>query len=385
MARTKRLTIAAGLTALCTALTMITAVPTARAKAGTECAATTIDWTARAERSEPLSSRFTEFADSADRSSWTGADSTYSVRLRGKRVWIFSDTFLGPVNADGSRPTDAPFLNNSFVVQRGSRLSTVTGGTPEQPESLVGPTEDGAWWWFGAGAANPVHSSLDVMALQFARTGSGNLDFAWQRTAIARFDARTLRLRELIPVPSGADVQWSSWIRRDGGHTYIYGTEDRGAEKFMHIARLRGVDLDRRWEFWTGSGWSADEQDSSRVMVGVANEYSVTKFADGYLLTTHDTTELFSPRIMGYFSCTPTGPFTNRTELYRTPETGALGSYGNPNVWTYNSHEHPDLRSGNRLLISYNVNSFDPNNDLYADVTIYRPRFVDITLEPESH
>ena len=48
----------------------------------------------------------------------------------------------------------------------------------------------------------------------------------------------------------------------------------------------------------------------------------------------------------------------------------------NANIITYNSHDHPDLRRGNQLLVSYNVNSLDANTDLYADVSIYRPRFV---------
>ena len=41
-----------------------------------------------------------------------------------------------------------------------------------------------------------------------------------------------------------------------------------------------------------------------------------------------------------------------------------------------------DLRRGNQLLVSYNVNSLDANTDLYADVSIYRPRFVGVTLTP---
>ena len=85
---------------------------------------------------------------------------------------------------------------------------------------------------------------------------------------------------------------------------------------------------------------------------------------------------------MAYFSTSPTGPFTNKTPLYTTPETGASGSYGNPNVITYNAHVHPELSTANRLVISYNVNSLDSTigGDLYRDVSIYRPRFIDVTL-----
>jgi hypothetical protein len=108
------------------------------------------------------------------------------------------------------------------------------------------------------------------------------------------------------------------------------------------------------------------------VLEGVANEHSVTSFKDGYLLVTHDTKELFSKRVVGYFSCSPTGPWVKPVELYQTPETGG-------NIITYNSHEHPDLRRGNELLVSYNVNSL-VSDDLYGDVSIYRPRFLAVTL-----
>lgn len=361
-------------------LTSVDAKPVARKHA--DCGATTTQWTASASTAQPLSDRFTDFATTTQRNGWTGADSTYSVDLPGKRVWIFSDTFLGPVNPDGRRSLDTPFVNNSFVVQRGDQLSTVHGGTTEEPNGLV-PPGDGKWWWFGAGVANPVQESLDVTAIQFAKTGDGPLDFAWQQTALARFDERTLELRSITPLPSGADIQWSSWVSRDRGYTYVYGVEDRQADKFMHVARTRSS-LTGAWEFWTGSGWSATEADSARVLKGVANEYSVTPFEGGYLLVTQDTNEILSAKIKAYFSCSPTGPFVNPIDLYTTPETGEFGSYGNPNVFTYNAHEHPELRrststGGSQLLVTYNVNSFE-SDDLYEDVTIYRPRFIDITV-----
>src|SRR6266581_4741724 len=49
---------------------------------------------------------------------WTGADGVLSASLPdGRVVWDFSDTFLGLVNEDGSRPPGQPFINNSVIVQ----------------------------------------------------------------------------------------------------------------------------------------------------------------------------------------------------------------------------------------------------------------------------
>ena len=97
---------------------------------------------------------------------------------------------------------------------------------------------------------------------------------------------------------------------------------------------------------------------------------------------TMDTTLAFSAELDAYFSCTPTGPFVAKTTLYSTPETGPYGSYGNPNVYTYNAHVHPELSTSRKLVVSYNVNSLDSSigGDLYRDVTIYRPRFIDVYL-----
>lgn len=337
----------------------------------------------------PLTSLFDDYSDSGV--GWTGADSTYSVALPdGRVVWIFSDTFLGPVDADGGRPRDTPFLNNSFVVQRGTRLTTVHGGTANAPEALLPPPDDTRWFWAGAGMLGT--GTLDVVYHQFHRFGTGIWDFGWEKDVLARFALPSLRLLDVTGLPSGPKVTSGSWLAPptpphpdsppgDVGFTYVYRVEDLGADKYLHVARVRGRDLRRPWSYFTGTGWSAGLADSGRVLVGVSNEYSVTRAGPWYVLVTQDTTELFSRKIVAYFGRSPVGPFEHRTLLYETPETGADGSYHDANVYTYNPHVHPHLSTPSRWIVSYNVNSF-VSDDLYADVSIYRPRFVEVRLEP---
>jgi 3',5'-cyclic AMP phosphodiesterase CpdA len=333
-----------------------------------------------------LTAAFAEYGNSGD--GWTGADSTYSRRLPGGRhLWMFSDTFLGTVNPDGSRPPDSPIVNNTFIVQRGAGMTTIHGGTPGQPEAILeaGP---GQWYWLGGGYLGA--GAVNIMFIRFERTGPGMWDWVWRDNLLGRFHPSDLRLLSTHPMPSAAGIMWSSWLDRHGGHTYVYGVEDLGDAKYMHVARVAGDDLRAPWRFFDGSGWSPDEQDSARVMAGVANEYSVTRWRGRYLLVTHDTNVVFSNEILAYVSDSPTGPFTSPTLLYRTPETGATGSYGDPNVITYNSHEHPDLRRSDsgrlqrradRLIVTYNVNSLDFQG-VIDDVTKYRPRFIEVQLTP---
>lgn len=319
---------------------------------------------------------FNHYGDTSG--AWSGADSTYSAKLPGDReLWSFSDTLIGPVNPDGTRSPSTPFVNNSFVITKHGHFSTHINGTPSDPASVVAPSDANAWYWSG----DPIVSgtTLEIPYFEFHRTGTGSFDFAWEKNVVARFDARTFQLLGVTDLPSSANIEWGSYEMPQGHWTYIYGVEDLGSVKYMHIARVAGRDLRGPWQYFTGSGWSSDEADSARVMDGVGNEYSVTRLGTGYVLITQDTTELFSTHVVAYFSCSPTGPFTGKTVVYTTPETGAFGSYGNPNVFTYNPHAHPELSSGNQLLISYNVNTFD-TNDLWADASIYRPRFVVATF-----
>ena len=345
----------------------------------TTCSLTSSALTASATVNTELTTRFATLGNTSGQ--WVGADSTYSVPLRdGSLAWLFSDTLYGTVTDNTLSPTDSFFLNNSVVADTGTTLTTKTHGTRTAPESLLGPDADGSWYWFGAGTVQP-NGMVQIVGLHFARFGTGIWDWGWKNNVVATYDPTTWALTSVAPLPSGANIQWGSWIQRSKGSMLVYGVEDLGAVKYMHIAKVTGNKLGEldNWTFWTGSGWSAAEKDSTRVMAGVSNEYSVTPYRDGYLLVTQDTNEMFSTKILGYTSCSPTGPFVNPVVLYQTPETGLWGSYGNPNVWTYNAHEHPELREGNRLLITYNVNSFD-SSQLYGDVTIYRPRFITVTL-----
>ncbi|MFI7615903.1 DUF4185 domain-containing protein [Nonomuraea terrae] len=326
-----------------------------------------------------LTSLFTSHGnDNSSLKDWTGADGTYSLRLpSGRQLWVFSDTFLGQVNADGSRPPvveeggTTVFLNNSFAVERDGRLATIQGGTDDKPEALMPPRDANHWYW--AGDATLAGGVVEVTYQEYERFGPGAWDWRWHRNVVARFAPG--RLTEPIGVhelPSGNGVAWASGLLEDGGHTYVYGVEDLGSPKYMHIARVKGHSLLGDWEFLTADGtWSPDEADSARVMSGVANEYSVTKVGSGYVLITHDTTEALSPNIVAYSSCSPFGPFTGKQHVYTTPETGG-------NIFTYNAHAHPDV-AGDGLVVSYNVNSL-VNTDHYRDVTIYRPRFLDVTF-----
>ncbi|WP_051393140.1 DUF4185 domain-containing protein [Glycomyces arizonensis] len=325
-----------------------------------------------------LTERFGTYGDTAGR--WTGADSAYSIPLPdGSVAWLYSDTFLGEVDEDHGRPLDSPFIHNSIIVDDEGELTTHTGGTEEAPESLAkveGAGESQNWYWFGDGTVEG--DRLHVMLLEFEKTGDGVFDFAFAGNAVATFDTDDMSLEGIEELPD-SEINWGAAIYEDEDYTYVFGVEDLQSEKYAHLARVPTGSLTTAdWQYFAGGKWTGDPDGSSRILEGVSNEFSVSRYQGRFTLVTGDATEPLSAEIVMYRSKDIEGPYTGKTVLYETPETGG-------NVFTYNAKAHPELGSGNRLLVTYNVNSFD-SGDLYEEVDNYRPRYIDVHAQiPNGH
>jgi hypothetical protein len=306
---------------------------------------------------------------------WAGADTSYSVPLPdGRTVWIFSDTLLGPVNIDRSRPRSVAFIHNSLVVQAGTHLTTIRGGTPTEPRSLFTPSDGSSWYWLADGTVED--DRLYIFLLKFQRYGSGQWDWRWNGTNLAMLRLPEMTVEAVTSVPSEAGVQYGVAILEERSYSYIYGVEDRQYAKYCHVARAKRGELRGPWEYFTGRDWSPEPRATQRILQGsVGNEFSVTKVIGGYLLITIDTAPgLMEWReIVAYFAKQPTGPWRDQRLLYTAPEPDG------ERVFVYNAHAHPELSRKGELLISYNVNSlrFD---DLYANADLYRPRFIRVQI-----
>ncbi|MEU5583069.1 hypothetical protein ABZ791_36350 [Streptomyces huasconensis] len=344
---------------------------------------------------------------------WTGGDSTYSVRLPdGRNLWLYSDTFLGPLKSDGTRPTSAPLVNNTFVIQNGSSLSTIQGGTASSPAAIMPPpatstADHPRWYWLGDGMIATVDNQdrLQVIFHQWEKFGPGGWDFGMEKVVVATFALNNLKspmsVKE-IPVAAdrGSRIQWGAALlpasMSGDGYTYIYGIDDAPTNKALRIARVKGSDLSQvdKWMFYNADlqAWMPEWQQGTHSTVGIANEFSVTKWDEGnaFVLISQDSLDAFSAKIRIWSNCQPWafGRALGQDVLYQMPEVGLFGSYGDKNIFAYNAHAHPTLTSGGRLTLSYNVNSFDSTvgsqGAHYRDPSIYRPRFVSFRLVSSS-
>jgi hypothetical protein len=295
---------------------------------------------------------------------WTGGDATWSVRLDAQRVaWFFGDTFLGGVTGT-TRGAGSKMVSNTMVVQTGWCGTTHFGGTAAAQAALVRPAQTSQWNW----PAQPVleNGLLRVLYGRIARTGSGAWDFAGVGTDLATFDPATLQLRSVEALPTGSAVLYGAGAIVRGGHTYVYGVEDLGAEKYLHVARAPVGRLNKAWQFHTASGWSRSPAGSLRLLANVANQVTVLPdpATDGVVAISQLTP--FSSDVMAFRAPTPEGRFGAGRLMTTLPS--ATGT------WTYNALAHPAFRPPSQpQLVSYNRNG----DAAMTDATIYRPRFVD--------
>lgn len=302
---------------------------------------------------------------------WIGGDSTYSVQLPDERtLWLFSDSLIGTVTSSGEPQPGMTMVHNALVAEDESgRLSTRTA---EGPESFFADPSESTYYWVQDAK---VEGGELIVFLSLTRQ-VGEHGFEWERNAIARVSLPDLTVTQIEEDASGGSIAWGAGLMTTATHTYVYGIDDRGDTKHLHLARADAGALadTAQWEYRTEDGWSDDAGRSARLTDGVANELSVTPYEDGYLMISSDTSEPFSPDIHAWTACSPHGPWEDPQTIYETPESAPEDHF------TYNAHGHPEISEDGELLISYNVNTFD-FDELMGNPTIYRPKFITLDLE----
>ena len=109
---------------------------------------------------------------------------------------------------------------------------------------------------------------------------------------------------------------------------------------------------------------------SAHITNHVSNELSVSELPDGRFALVFQVDGISS--IIGMrIGASPFGSFAPIINLYDCKQDLTSGK-----IFAYNAKAHPALSKPGELLVSYNVNSFDFENDIKLYPNLYRPRFV---------
>jgi hypothetical protein len=376
---------------------------------------------------------------------WTGADSTYSVLLpNGDSAFFFSDSYIGeyPVKTgDGTVTTDANGLrtrvsncgspicdpptnlyhsHNSVVIRNATTgvLTTLTG----PPDLINGyatsyfspPASAGSnhFFWMGDSAVVQTDSmgtmKLWLFLLEF--------DSSWTYfgSSVAQLSLPSMQIENVVPLanpPTSSNINWGSALWLEGSYPnyvlYVYGIKTTGTQKRPYLAKtpatsLLNVTNMANWMVWNGASWDLNQLNASPLIgnVGdpnnasdsISDEFSVkklnTRTGSAFVLGGMDTSVPYGTwkDITFYTACQPQGPFSAKTVVYTTPETGynqvpgmAVGQTLLGTMLTYNPHIHPQFTVKGDLLVSYNINAGNSGDLLFADT--YRPRFARIHIK----
>lgn len=328
---------------------------------------------------------------------WTGGDGVYSVALSDRTIlWLFGDTWWGDVH--NNEHVTATIVNNTVAIQKDSlpqkiSLDFFSGRTPGgDATAFIRPADGRGWLWIYHGIV--LREALYLFMVQIERTAKPpEAGFKIIGTWLGLVDnprdsPRNWEISQLqIPWGnfSSAVTLFGSWIMKQDGWVYIYGTTEDVVDGFHHkymvLARVPENSLTQfnQWRFYANGGWLADFTQAERLCSGLANEYSVSHLRDsGRYVAVYSAGDA-TDKIVARYAPNPWGPWTDPAVLYQCPE-----AQRQKNIICYAAKGHPAiLTAPDGLIISYIANSTD-FDAMVSDAGLYRPRFIKVTFRSDN-
>jgi hypothetical protein len=329
-----------------------------------------------------LDDLFQRYGNAGSGTTWTGGDGTESVALPdGRELWVFDDSLLGKVSG-GSRPFDrVDFLHNSLVVEDHGKLTRTyytPGGRYRLATGYIDPNLQRRFryaFWPASAVVDGDRLLLLGNERYFYKSAlTGNISGAF----VATLALPSLARAGFSELPAGTvEDQYIAGTLTDGGYTYVYLVAADGG---VLAARVPGTDLFASWSYYSAGQWVPQLSRATPIeQVDFTNHVSVTP-VDGRFLYVARAAQ-YSTQILAAVGCSPVGPFGPPSTVYSVPEPAAYpASYG---VHAYGAHAHPELPSPpGTLVVSYDVNFWAVHGLANPDSTVYRPRFITLSVSP---
>ncbi len=345
-------------------------------------------------------------------SGWTGADGIYSIPLSGREIpsdpshertlLVFSDTFIGSVDANDQRK-NTTMVNNTYAILNGNQPDPQNiqffwrTNASQQPQSVFVPrtpdAQPGDWYWLMDGVV--LQDKIYVFGLRL-NTGSGGgifnfkivgvnlLTFTLDATDSVRdcqqFDTPLFYRNdaegwEIVLGQAVMPMTEASGNPHPDGYLYVYGPRSTSSRKELVAARVLPDEIENfsKWRYWDGQNWSENMADCAPITPGISQEFSVSPIDGGKFILVFQ----FGDQVGFRIGDSPVGPFHFYRGIWNCPEV-----LEDPDILVYNAKAHPHLSTPGKLLISYNVNTFN-FWDHFSNADIYRPRFITLELNDQ--
>lgn len=319
-----------------------------------------------------------------DKGSVTGGDGMYSIPLPdGRSIFLMGDSYVGTVT-NGQRSKSDHMYRNTYIVYDNGKVSAIYGyGGNKNASASVPPgyPDEQKWYWPGHGFVNG--DKLYIFQTLMYQGGEGMWGFMYETTHILEYTLPDLTLIKTTPIPFNGpkNIHYGMAALNDGDYNYIYAQvdvrNDMNPISEVLVARTAIGNPYDNWQYYNGSGWSADSSDAVKLeglsTVPVSSQFNVFKLQGKYVLLTQNKT-FNSGEIYTFIADSPTGPWKNKQLIFRTYEQNI------PHLFTYNAMAHPQFEKDGMILVSYNVNT-EIFEEHFSDVSTYRPRFFWVDID----
>ena len=360
--------------------------------------------------------KWTSIFDRRGDSNWLGADGIYSVSLDGNdsfgsaeadtnTFFIFSDTLMGISNQFGevTQQYNMPAQSSALLKGEQAKSKAISfiygnGGNGNASEHLFGEhkwmldcyVQNNTLYILGFPEESWKPKQIDMISIPIRNgepvyseyTETENITQLWHKVSDEYLYAFGIGITANTTTAGAPNPD---------GYIYVYGYRDAMKEmsrKDMIVGRIHENDFPdfSKFTYWNGESWGNDIEECAILLSDVSCEMSVSyvptgSFAGKYIAVYTQYTR--SGNIMYAIGDTPYGPFDTPVKCYHAPEHGEVGAGGSGTRVVYNAKAHPHLSSGDKLLISYNVNV--EGEGVRQWTTDYHPRFLWLDLDPSNN
>ncbi|MFA5820139.1 MAG: hypothetical protein WC854_12780 [Bacteroidales bacterium] len=315
---------------------------------------------------------------------WCAADGTISLLLPdGKTLWLFGDCFIGEKNGEfGINPLKSKMINNAAILEESSILTAYYGGSFENPSSFIPGDGQDFFWPEHAIIENDTLKIFSVRVM-YKDNGTPGFNFQVGTSYIASYKYPNIEYINTSKTKYITDstMRFGTCILKSANYTYIFGLKDTssGSMKWSipYLARVT-QSVDEPWQFYAGSdSWSYNCKEAKPVGDRPMSEsFFVYEKNNKFYLIMHEiwtVGELYimeADKITGPWNRSSTGGTETRFAIIK-PHT---------NNFSYNLFAHPQFQNGEKILISFNVNTNDFNS-IYSDTRNYRARFFWLSVD----
>ena len=346
---------------------------------------------------------------------WNSGDNAVQVALPGGRaLWLFNDSYYGPVGDDGTVRPGTPLVRNTLLLTSGSGAefrvaATITGpvsdGVPAAAVPAVAGSPAGAWAW--PDDAIVTGTSVEAIYTVFASRGPGPFDYVPVANEVVTMPLASLaQPSSYVIQPAGFGqasltagcggggigcVQWGVGLVTAASCplglsacTYIYGemwpAPGMSSRTLVVAVAPRGDLADTStWWYDTAAGWSRSPSHLAAPL-GRGTSFGVGSV---YRVPGGDYVVLGSGPIGGIVAWYAANPWLSGARFARL--FSAPDSRGIPGFLAYQAHIDPAYSDGVSVVIGFSVNSFAHDSAClsyapFYDVAAYQPEFYSVTL-----